>query len=119
MKRIVAILLIAAAVFALTACNANAVRGSVSSVTENGDAVFDIMPQKLTDKIAVGEMVVVTIGDFKEEMLFTDEQFDDDEKLQLFFDREEWCIRICSLDGDFCEMYGIDIGDRVRIEVIA
>ena len=119
MKRIVAILLIAAAVFALTACNANAVRGSVSSVTENGDAVLDIMPQKLTDKIAVGEMVVVTIGDFKEEMPIVEELIPEDGKLQLLLDREDWGLRICSLDGDFCEMYGIDIGDRVRIEVIA
>ena len=116
MKRIVAILLIAAAVFALTACNANAVRGSVSSVTENGDAVLDIMLQKLTDKIAVGEMVVVTIGDFKEEMPVVEELNPEDGKLQLLLDREDWGLRVCIYNGNFCEIYDVAIGDRVVIE---
>ena len=116
MKRIVAILLIAAAVFALTACNANAVRGSVSSVTENGDAVLDIMPQKLTDKIAVGEMVVVTIGEFKEEMPIVEELIPEDGKLQLLLDREDWGFRVCIYNENFCEIYDVDAGDRVVIE---
>ena len=115
MKRAVVVLLALAAIFALVACNTTTVRGSVSYVTENGDAVLDIIPQKLLEEIHIGETVVVTIGDFSEEMLFSDEWIDDDGKLQLFFDRDEWCIRVCSLDWDFCGSYGISAGDKVTI----
>ena len=116
MKRIVAILLIAAAVFALTACNSNTVRGSVSSVSENGDAELDIMPQKLLGKADVGDTLVVTIGDFKEEMPVVEELIPEDGKLQLLLDREDWGLCVCIYNGNFCETYDVAIGDRVVIE---
>lgn len=115
MKRAVVVLLALAVIFALVACNANTVRGSVVRESTYGNAELDIMPQKLLEEIQIGETVVVTIGDFSEEMLFSDEWIDDDGKLQLFFDRDEWCICVCSLDGDFCGSYGISAGDKVTI----
>lgn len=116
MKRIVSSLIIIAMVLTLTACNVNAVEGSVVAKSTNGDALLDIMPQKLLEKASIGDTVLVTIGDFNEEMLFVDKIIEEDGKMQLVLDREDWTISVCIYNGDLCETYGIDADEKVLIE---
>ena len=63
----------------LPSCTVNKVKGSVALKTSAGNAVLDIMPQKLLEEVNVGDVVIITIG-------------------------------------DFCDTYGIDIGEKVLIE---
>lgn len=116
MKRIVGILLLFVMMLTLSSCATNTVKGSIVEITETGNAVLDIMPQKLMEKANIGDAVVVTIGDFKEEMPFVEELIAEDGKIQLFLDREDWRISVCIYNGDFCETYGIDTGKKVLIE---
>ena len=116
MKRIVGILLLFVMMLTLSSCATNTVKGSIVEITETGNAVLDIMPQKLMEKANVGDTVVVSIGNYKEEMTFVEELIVEDGKLQLFLDREDWRISICIYNGDFCEKFSIDIGEKVSIE---
>lgn len=116
MKRAVAFLMIITVVFVLAACNANTVRGSVVRESTYGNAELDIMPQKLLEKIQIGDTVVVTIGGFSEEMPFVDALIEEDGKLQLFYDKEDHNINICIYNQRFCEAYGIEAGDKVIIK---
>ena len=116
MKRIVGILLLFVMMLTLSSCATNTVKGSIVEITETGNAVLDIMPQKFMEKANIGDAVVVTIGDFKEEMPFVEERIAEDGKLQLLLDRDDWSIGVCIYNGDFCETYGIDTGEKVLIE---
>lgn len=116
MKRIVGIFLLIIMLVTLPSCTANKVKGSVALKTSAGNAVLDIMPQKLLEEVNVGDVVIITIGDFKEEMPVVEELIAEDEKLQLLLDRDGWSISICIYNGDFCDTYGIDIGEKVLIE---
>lgn len=115
-KRIVGIFSLIIMILTLPSCTVNKVKGSVALKTSAGNAVLDIMPQKLLEKVNVGDVVIITIGDFKEEMPVVEELIAEDEKLQLLLDRDGWSISICIYNGDFCDTYGIDIGEKVLIE---
>lgn len=116
MKRIISVLLSVALLFLLSSCAASAVQGSIVEKTTDGNAVLDIMPQKLMEKASVGNTVVVTIGDFKKEMPFVEKLILEDGKLQLFLDREDGGLSVCIYNGDFCEAYGIQTGEKVLVE---
>ena len=103
-------------IFSFSSCADTTVIGSVVEISANGNAVFDIMPQKLMEKANIGDTVVVTIGNFSEEMPFVDKIVDEDGKVQLFLNREDWVISICIYNGDFCETYGIEVGDKLIIK---
>ena len=68
MKKFISILFVCVLMFSLYACSESAVKGSVNNQSVSGDAEFDIMPQKLLEKVNVGDSVVVSVGDFTEEM---------------------------------------------------
>ena len=95
MKRFVSIIVVFMLLFSLSACSDTTVKGSVVRVSTYGNAELDIMPQKLMENIIVGDTVLVTIGDFSEEMPFVDILIAEDGKLQLFFDKEDHNINIC------------------------
>ena len=116
MKRMVGILLLVTMVLSLSSCDTNSIKGSVVEKTSTGNVVLDIMPQKLMEKANVGDTVVVTIGNFKKEMPFVEDLIAEDGKLQLFLDREDWSISVCIYNGDFCQTYDIDTGEKVLIE---
>ena len=116
MKRICSILLLIAMMLTLSSCATSTVKGSVVEISATGNALLDIMPQKLMEKVNVGDVVVVTIGDFKKEMPFVEELIAEDGKLQLLLDRDDGSIGVCIYNGDFCETYGIDTGKKVLIE---
>jgi len=116
MKRIVSVLLLIAMMLTFSSCATNTIKGSVVDKTPNGNAILDIIPQKLMEEASIGNTVIVTIGDFKEEMLFVEELIAEDGKLQLFLDKEDWSISVCIYNGDFCETYGIDTYQKVLIE---
>ncbi|MBO7519730.1 MAG: hypothetical protein J6T73_03030 [Clostridia bacterium] len=115
MKRTVCFLLLITTIVTLSACVAGGVKGSVVRVSDSGDAELDIMPQKLLEQIDIGSTVIVSIGKFEKEMPFVDEILTEDEKLQLYFDKEDWGLRICIFNNNFCEKYDIDAGDKVVI----
>ena len=95
MKRLFAALILLVMLFTLSACADTTVKGSVVRESTYGNAELDIMPQKLLEIAEVGDTVLVTIGDFSEEMPFVDELIEEDGKLQLFFDEEDWNINVC------------------------
>ena len=115
MKKIFAVSMIIVLMFTLLSCADNVVKGSVVRESTYGNAELDIMPQKMLEKINVGETVIVKIGDFEEEMPFVDELIAEDGKIQLFFDREDWNLNICIYNERFFEKYGIEIADKVEI----
>ena len=116
MKRFVSMFVVFILLFSLTACSDTTVRGSVVRESTYGNAELDIMPQKLLEKVNVGDIVVVTIGDFSEEMSFVDKLIEEDGKSQLFFDKEDWNINVCIYNQRFCEIYSIESGDKVTIK---
>lgn len=116
MKRIFVILTVVVMVFTLSACADTTIQGSVVRESTYENAELDIMPQKLLEKVNVGNTVVVTIGDFREEMPFVDALIAEDGKLQLFYDKEDHNINVCIYNQRFCETYSIDIGDKVTIK---
>ena len=103
MKRIVAVLVFIVCVFTLSACGDVAVRGSICKASTDGNAELDIMPQKLLEKINVGDTVVVTVGGADRTMPFVDEIVAEDGKMQLFFDEENWNIQICVITKVFAK----------------
>lgn len=116
MKKFVSILFVCVLMFSLSACSESVVKGSVNNQSVSGDAEFDIMPQKLLEKINVGDSVVVSVGDFTEEMPFVDAIIKEDGKLQLLLDRDEWKISVCIYNQSFCEKYDVEVSAKVRIE---
>ena len=116
MKKFFVISTLVVLTFALFACADNIVKGSVVGESSSGNAVLDIMPQKLLEQVDVGDTVIVTVDDFSAEMPFVEELIAEDGKLQLFFDKEDWNIEICSHDERFFEKYDIEIGDKVKIQ---
>ncbi len=116
MKKVLASFTLITLLFSLCACSNVAIRGSVVKVTSDGSAELDIMPQKLLEKINIGDIVVVTVGDFMSEMLFVDKIIEEDGQLQLLLDRNNWSICICIYGGAFCEKYDIDVGERATID---
>ena len=116
MKRFISIIVIFILLFSLCACSDTTVKGSVACESTYGNAVLDIMPQKLMENIKIGDTVLVTVGDFSEEIPFVDKLIEEDGKLQLFFDKEDHNINICIYNQRFCDTYGIDVGLKVTIE---
>jgi len=118
MKRFVSMIVVFILLFSLSACSDTTVKGSVVRESAYGNAELDIMPQKLLEIAEVGDTVLVTIGDFSEEMPFIDELIEVDGKLQLFFDKEDHNINICIYNQRFCDTYNIDVGAKVTIKKI-
>ena len=116
MKRVVSIIVVFMLLFSLSACSDTTVKGSVVRESTYGNAELDIMPQKLMENIIVGDTVLVTIGDFSEEMPFVDILIAEDGKLQLFFDKEDHNINICIYNQRFCDTYDIEVGAKVTIK---
>lgn len=116
MKRFFCLLTIVTIIFTLSACADNTVKGSIVNKSANGDAELDIMPQKLLEQVGIGDMVVVTIGDFAKEMPFVDELISEDGKLQLFYDRENHNINLCIYNQRFCDVYDVEINEKVQIK---
>lgn len=115
MKKIFLILVVVFMIVSFSACADTTVKGSVVEISENGDAMLDIMPQKLMEIADIGDTVVVSFGNFSEEMLFVDEIVNEDGKLQLFLNRNNWDINIAIYNGDFCQTYGIKTRDKLSI----
>ena len=88
MKRLFIVLITLVMIFTLSACADTTVKGSVVRESTYGNAELDIMPQKLLEIAEVGDTVLVTIGNFSEEMLFVDKLIEEDGKLQLFFSEQ-------------------------------
>jgi len=116
MKRIVSIIVVILLSFSLSACSDTNVKGSVVRESTYGNAELDIMPQKLLEIAEIGDTVLVTIGDFREEMPFVKELIAEDGKLQLFFDEEDWKINVCIYNRRFCELHSIEVGEKVIIK---
>ena len=72
MKRLYVLFLIVVLIFSLTACNEDLVKGSIVSQASDTTAELDIMPQKLFELAEIGDIVVVTAGNFKSEMPLVD-----------------------------------------------
>jgi len=117
MKRLILIIVIFVLLFSLSACSDKAVKGSVVRESTYGNAELDIMPQKLLEIAEVGDTVLVTIGDFSDEMPFVDKLIAEDGKLQLFFDKEDWNVNVCIYNQRFFELYNIEVGDKVTINM--
>ena len=118
MKKIIALIIAIACVLALASCADTYAKGTVCAVRENGDAALDVMPQKVLEKVDVGSTAFVTAGDFRGEMPLVDKLIEEEGKLQLYLDREDWSIRICVFGGSFCEVYGVNVGDKFTIKSV-
>ena len=116
MKKIISTLMLIMLVLSLSACSDDVVKGSVVRESDNGNAILDIMPQKLLNQINIGDTVIVKIGDFEEEMPFVDKLIEEDGKLQLYFDEEDWNINVCVYNQRFYELYSIEVGEKVTIK---
>lgn len=115
MKRLLISLVLLAMVLTFSSCAETTVKGSVVGESANGNAVLDIMPQKIMENIEIGDTVFVTIGDFSEEMPFVDEPIAKEGKLQLVFDAENGSVNVCIFNKNFCDTYDVEIGEKVVI----
>lgn len=115
MKRLFALFFVIILIFCLTACNRNLTKGSIVCQTDKGVAQLDIMPQKLFEFANIGDMVVVTVGDFKAEMPLVDEAIAEEGKLQLFYDANEHSLSICAYNQNFCETDNVSPDAKVKI----
>ncbi len=115
MKKIFCILLLISIVFTLSACVDDSVKGSVVRETTHGNAELDIMPQKLLEQIDIGDTVIVDIGDFRKEMPLVEKLIEEDGKLQLFLNKENWSLSICIYNENFCETNNVNAGAKVKI----
>ena len=116
MKRLSVLLICIIIIVSLTACNTNAVKGTIVQKSDDGYAVLDIMPQKLFEIVKIGESVTVTIGDFKKEMPLVDNMIDEEGKLQLYYNYEAHTLSIVLYNQDFYEVYNIPENSKVKIE---
>lgn len=73
------------------------------------------MPQKLLEKVNIGDTVIVTMGKFEKEMPLVEEIIAEDGKLQLFLDEYDRNIYVCMYNGNFCKTYDINLRTRVTI----
>ena len=73
------------------------------------------MPQKLFEFAEIGDIVVVTAGNFKAEMPLVDELIAEEGKLQLFYDANEHTLSICSYYQNFFETWDVSSDDKVKI----
>ena len=115
MKKIISTLMLIMLVLSLSACSDDVVKGSVVRESDDGNAILDIMPQKLLNQINIGDTVIVKIGDFEEEMPFVDELITENGKLQLYLDRENWNVTICTYNEHFLEKHNIVIDEKIEI----
>ncbi|MBE6903309.1 MAG: hypothetical protein E7480_01720 [Ruminococcaceae bacterium] len=115
MKKLLVLFFVIIPFFCLTACNGNLTKGGIVSQTDNGMAQLDIMPQKLFEYANIGDMVVVTVGDFKAEMPLVDEAIAEEGKLQLFYDSNEHSLSICAYNQNFCKTYNVSPDAKVKI----
>ncbi len=115
MKRVFTVFMVAVIVFSLSSCADTNAKGTVVGKSASGSVELDIMPQKIIEKANIGDTVVVTIGEFSEEMPFVDELIEEDGKLQLFYDKGNHCVYGCVYNQSFCDVYDVEIGERVRI----
>ncbi len=116
MKKICALILAAVMTFCLCACDANVRKGSIIDKSPEGMAELDIMPQKLFEIAALGDSVLVTVGNFKQEIPLVEEVIEQDGTLQLFYASDEHCLYLCAYNRDFCEAYGISPNSKVSIQ---
>lgn len=115
MSKIFAVLLVIIMICSVAACADTTVKGSVVSESVEGDAELDIMPQKLFEKVSVGDIAVVTIGDFCKEMPLVEKPIEEDGKFQLVYDKETHAVNICMYNQHFCEVCDIEVGAKVKI----
>ena len=115
MERLYILLLVVVLTFNLTACNEDLVKGSIVNQANNTTAELDIMPQKLFEFAEIGDIVVVTAGNFKAEMPLVDELIAEEGKLQLFYDANEHTLSICSYNQNFFETCDVSSDDKVKI----
>ena len=115
MKKLFASVLVVILIFCLAACSQEVVKGSIIRQADSGMAQLDIMPQKLVEFADIGDMVVVTAGEFKTEMPLVDEIIAEEGKLQLFFDSNEHSLSICAYNQNFCETYNVSPDAKVKI----
>ncbi len=78
-------------------------------------ARLDIMPQKLFELAEIGDVVVVTAGEFKAEMPLVDKIIAEEGKLQLYFDSNDHSLSICVYNQNFCETYNVSPSAKVKI----
>lgn len=116
MKKSLAFAMAVIVALSLSSCTSKIVKGSIVSQSDSGMAVLDIMPQKLFEFAAIGDTVRVTAGSFQAEMPLVDEMIEEADKLQLFYDAGDHCLKICIFDQDFCEKYSIPTNTSVHIE---
>ena len=116
MKRLFVLAVVFIIIVSLSACNKNIVRGSIVKQTDEGAAVLDIMPQKLFEIAEMGDIVVVTVGEFREEMPLVDNVIAEEGKLQLFYDSNEHSLKIFAYNQDFFEEYNFAINSKVNIK---
>ena len=115
MKKLLASFLVVILIFSLAACNQEVVKGSIIQQTDSGMAQLDMMPQKLFEFAEIGDVVVVTAGEFKAKMPLVDEIIAEEGKLQLFFDSNEHSLSICVYNQNFCETYNVSLDAKVKI----
>ena len=115
MKRLYVLFLIVVLIFSLTACNEDLVKGSIVSQASDTTAELDIMPQKLFEFAEIGDIVVVTAGNFKSEMPLVDKLIAEDGKLQLFYDSDKHGLIICAYNQNIFENYNLSIDAKVKI----
>ena len=101
--------------FSFSACADTTAKGSVENITESGDAVLDIMPQKLLELADIGDTVLVKVGDFSGEMLLVNQPAEEDGVVQLYLDNDEWRLSVRICNESFCDKYDVDVGAKVRI----
>ena len=115
MKRLYVLFFIVVLIFSLTACNEDLVKGSIVSQASDTTAELDIMPQKLFELAEIGDVVVVTAGNFKSEMPLVDKLIAEDGKLQLFYDSDKHSLIICAYNQNIFENYNLSIDAKVKI----
>lgn len=116
MKRLFALIFALIAAVSLSACGTKTVKGTVFDQTDDGMARLDIMPQKLFEIADIGDTVIISSGDFEEEMMLVDSIVTEDGKLQLVYDAEEDSLSICVYNHDFCDMYEVLPNSKLKIE---
>jgi len=116
MKKILALILTLACAFAFASCADIYAKGSVCEVRENGDAELDVMPQKVLEKADIGDTVLVDVASFRGDIPFVDKLIEEEGKIQLYLDREEWCVCVCVFGGNFSEVFEVCDGDEFVIK---
>ena len=114
-KRFAAFLLASALFFSICSCGGYVGGADVYDINENGDALLTFMPQKVLEHICIGETAMVRIGNRTLEMPLIDELIAEEGKLQLYYDKSDFTIKICIFGGSFCDTYGVGKGDKIKV----